>query len=78
MILKVFDVEISRLWRHSSICVNKVRQPRANIRIGHVIKLILNKCNKIHQDVGTACFCECWWVAAVERAAYGELLRGVW
>ena len=38
------------LWRQSSICVNKVRQPHANIRIVHVIKLILNKCDKIPKD----------------------------
>lgn len=37
----------SFLWRQSSICVNKIRQPPVNIRLRHVIKLILNKCNKI-------------------------------
>jgi len=39
------------LWRHSSVCVNKVRQLHANIRIVHVLIRILNECNKIPQDL---------------------------
>ena len=40
-----------KLWRHSSICANKVRQPHTNIRIGHVPIRILNKCNKIPKNL---------------------------
>jgi len=50
-IRKQLGWEDKKLWRHSSICVNKIRQPPANIRLGHVIKLILNKCNKIPKDL---------------------------
>ncbi len=40
-----------QLWRHSSICVNKVRQPHTNIRIVHILVRILNKYNKIPLDL---------------------------